>query len=280
MRGLLLDNVLMLTAEYYLNDFMKQVVIIPARLNSIRFPKKILFDFKGLPMIEHVRRRVLLSKNVIEVFIATCDIEIKEALETFGAKVIMTSDKHENGTSRAAEAVKIIDCTEVILVQGDEPLLLPRHLDLMIETIRRDRKSSSWNATGPIDNEEELNRHSFVKASIYNDKILYCFRKSPSFRNFEIQQQYVRKILGLIAFRKEFLIDLSKMNSTPIERIESIEQMRIIEKGYSIRSINFESSQPSINEPGDVDEVLNYIKNNMEQQDLLKKVLSFKFDLN
>ena len=88
---------------------MKQVVVIPARLNSERFPNKILLDLKGLPMIEHVRRRVLLANNTEEVYIATCDKEIREALEVFGAKVIMTSNQHKNGTTRVAEAVENIN---------------------------------------------------------------------------------------------------------------------------------------------------------------------------
>ena len=255
---------------------MKQVVIIPARLNSLRFPNKILFDLKGLPMLEHVRRRVLLSKNVKEVYIATCDKEIKKVLEVFGAKVIMTSYHHKNGTTRVAEAIKNIDCTEVILVQGDEPLLLPRHLDLMIDTIRKDDKSVAWNATGPLEKDDELMRKSFVKAALYRDKILYCFRKSPSFNEFKAQKKYIRKILGVIAYRKEFLMKLTKMNATPIEQIESIEQMRIIEKGFAMRSIPFESSQPSINEPSEVDDVWNCVKNTPEQQDLLNQVLNFK----
>ena len=254
---------------------MKQVVVIPARLNSQRFPNKTLLDLKGLPMLEHVRRRVLLAKNVEEVYIATCDEEIKQALEAYGAKVIMTSDQHKNGTTRVAEAVKNIDCSEVILVQGDEPLLLPRHLDAMIEAIRLDNESVAWNATGPIEKEEELMRHSFVKAALYQGKILYCFRKSPSFNNFELQQLYIRKILGVIAYKKDFLMELTQMESTPIEQIESIEQMRIIEKGYVIRSIPFESSQPSINEPSEVEDVWNYVGNDQEQQDLLQKVLNY-----
>ena len=254
---------------------MKQVVVIPARLNSQRFPNKILLDLKGVPMLEHVRRRVLLAKNVEEVYIATCDEEIKEVLQAFGAKIIMTSDQHRNGTTRVAEAVKNIHCSEVILVQGDEPLLLPRHLDAMIETIRQDKDSVAWNATGPIVEEEELMRHSFVKAALHNQRILYCFRKSPSFNDLEAQKKYIRKILGVIAYRKDFLMQLTQMDPTPIEQIESIEQMRIIEKGYTIRSIPFEVSQPSINEPQEVDDVWNYVNNSLEQQDLLKQVLNF-----
>ena len=132
------------------------------------------------------------------------------------------------------------------------------------------------NATGPIEKEEELIRHSFVKAAIYQDKILYCFRKSPSFNNFEAQQKYIRKILGVIAYKKDFLMKLTQMEATPIEQIESIEQMRIIEKGYPMSSIPFESSQPSINEPSEVDDVWNYVNKDLEQQDLLQQILNFK----
>lgn len=255
---------------------MRQVVVIPARLNSLRFPNKILLNLKGLPMVEHVRRRALLSKYVDEVFVATCDEEIKKSLERFGAKIIMTSDYHKNGTTRVAEAVKNIDCSEVILIQGDEPLLIPRYLDKMIEKIRTDKDVLAWNATGPIESEEELNRDSFVKAAICQDRILYFFRKSPSIKYLNEQQQYIRKILGLIAYKKQFLMKLTEMEPTPIEKIESIEQMRVIEKGYSMHSVPFESSQPSINEPNEVKDIWDYIENNKEQQELLNMVLNFK----
>jgi 3-deoxy-manno-octulosonate cytidylyltransferase (CMP-KDO synthetase) len=252
---------------------MKQVVVIPARIDSLRFPNKILLDIFGIPMVEHVRRRVLLSKKISDVYIATCDQEIKDALIPFGAKVIMTSKDHENGTTRVAEAISKIECDQVILVQGDEPLILPRHIDLIVDQIVKSKNTLSWNATGPIENEEELNRHSFVKCSIFDNKILYLFRKTPSFSDFESQKMYIRKILGIIAYQKDFLIDLTKLNPTKIERIESIEQMRIIENGYELRSIPLDLSQPSINEPKDLEEVLNYIQNNSEQQEILNKIL-------
>ena len=95
------DSASMLIVVSYHNNSMKQVVVIPARLNSQRFPNKILLDLKGLPMLEHVRRRVLLAKNVEEVYIATCDEEIKQTLEAYGAKIIMTSDQHKK--SRASK---------------------------------------------------------------------------------------------------------------------------------------------------------------------------------
>ena len=107
---------------------MKIAAIIPARLKSTRFPNKILLPIEGMPMIEHVRRRALMCPVLSEVIVATCDEEIAEVIRAKGGRVIMTSDSHVNGTTRIAEAVAQVDCSHVILLQGDEPLLLPRHI--------------------------------------------------------------------------------------------------------------------------------------------------------
>tara|TARA_Y100000996_G_scaffold412541_1_gene398897 strand:- start:4522 stop:5292 length:771 start_codon:yes stop_codon:yes gene_type:complete len=256
---------------------MKPIVIVPARLKSLRLPNKILMDIHGLPMIEHVRRRILISNLIDDVYIATCDIEIKEALEVYGAKVIMTSENHKNGTSRVAEAVKSIDCDKLILVQGDEPLLLPSQLDQMVKILLKDNDSKAWNATGPIENEEEFSKKSFVKCSLNDSKILNCFRSLPSSSDFDIQTKDIRKILGIIAFTKEFLLELSKLKSGKIESTESIEQMRILENGYSITSIPFDKNQASINEPDDLEIVLQILNKDKEQKELLTQVLEYKY---
>ena len=140
-------------------------------------------------------------------------------------------------------------------------------------------KSQEKYNTDAVPNKWQLtfNHKYSAKPSENDHRILYCFRKSPSFNTFQYQQQYIRKILGLIAYRKDFLMELTQMEPTPIEQIESIEQMRIIEKGYAMHSIHFELSQPSINEPDEVTDVWNYLKKNQEQQDLLQKVLNFEF---
>ena len=254
---------------------MKIIAIIPAHMASVRFPGKILFKFHGLPMIEHVRRRALLSDSIKEVFVATCDDEIASTIEGFGGKVIRTANTHTNGTSRIAEAVKDIDCSHVILLQGDEPLLLPRHLDEMSEAIKNNPNSNAWNATGPIDNREELDRHSFVKCSVNPDnKIMYCFRRSPGYSSFELQQKYIRKILGLIAFEKEFLLKLTYLPPSIVETYEFIEQMRILENGFNFLSVPVFPSLPSVNEPAEADVIVDYIKNTKEQAVLLDMVLS------
>ena len=253
---------------------MKIVAVIPAHLASVRFPKKILFQFHGLPMIEHVRRRALLSKAVSEVYVATCDEEIAVAIRGFGGKVIMTSNTHTNGTTRVAEAVKNIDCTHVMLLQGDEPLLLPRHLDSFANAMELDPHGEAWNATGPIEYEDELDRHSFVKCTVgLNDRILHCFRRSPYYCPFKVQRTFVRKILGIIAYRKEFLLKFTELPTSAIEQAEFIEQMRIIENGHTMRSVQVSPSLPSVNEPGEADMVLDYIQHNDEQRGLLELVM-------
>ncbi len=254
---------------------MKIVAVIPAHLASVRFPRKILFPFHGLPMIEHVRRRALLSNNVSDVYVATCDEEIAETVIGFGGKVIMTSNSHKNGTTRVAEAVKDVECSHVILLQGDEPLLLPRHLDVLAQAIVAEPEGDAWNATGPIEHKEELDRHSFVKCVVSeSSRILFCFRRSPFFSACDVQQSFVRKILGIIAYRKDFLLRLTALPASPIEQAEFIEQMRIIENGYSLRSIPVSPSLPSVNEPVEAELVLNYIRHNTEQRALLERILS------
>jgi len=253
---------------------MNIVAVIPAHLASVRFPRKILFNIHGLPMIEHVRRRALLSKELSEVIVTTCDIEIADVIKSYGGKVIMTSDVHKDGTSRVAEAMQDYDCTHILLLQGDEPLLLPRHVDSMINAMKNNPSVKSWNATGEINSEDEMDRHSFVKCTVLKDnKILSCFRKTPYLSKLEIQQEFVRKILGIVGYKKSFLIELNELDNTPIETAEFIEQMRIIESGYPLYSVDVNPSLPSINEPHEADTVLDYLKEDEEQNLLLEKIL-------
>lgn len=254
---------------------MKIVAVIPAHMASVRFPGKILFSFHGLPMIEHVRRRALMSKSLADVIVATCDNDIASVVRGFGGKVIMTANTHRNGTTRVAEAVKDIDCSHVMLLQGDEPLLLPRHIDGLAKAIETGPDGDAWNATGPIEHPDELDRNSFVKCAVgANDRILYCFRRSPCYSNFETQNKFVRKILGIIAYRKDFLLDVTSLPPSLIEQAEFIEQMRIVENGYSITSVPVAPSLPSVNEPQEADIMLNYMQSNAEQKKFLELVLS------
>lgn len=253
---------------------MKVVAVIPSHLASIRFPRKILFPIHGIPMIEHVRRRALLCKGIAAVYVATCDEEIRQAVDSCGGKVILTSDKHLNGTNRVAEAISGIDCTHVILLQGDEPLLLPDHVERMVAAMRNDGNAVAWNVTGPIEDRAELDRHSFVKCAVAaDDRIAFCFRRSPCFSSYETQRHFVRKILGIIGYRKDFLKKLVSLPVSNMEAAESIEQMRIVESGHLLRSVPVEQSLPSVNEPHEMEFVLSHLEKDREQAKLLERIL-------
>lgn len=254
---------------------MKIIGMIPSHMASVRFPGKILFNIHGLPMIEHVRRRAMLSNKLDDVIVTTCDKEIADVIRSFGGKVILTRNDHRNGTSRVAEAINGVDCSHVVLLQGDEPLLLPRHIDVIVEKIIEDPQIDAWNATGLIEKTEDLDHHSFVKCAVSKqDFILYCFRRSPCYSDFKKQKNFVRKILGIIAFKKDFLFELTNLPESEIENAEYIEQMRIIENNYKLKSVSLSPTLPSINEHLDVDVVLNYINDNIEQQETLKKIIN------
>lgn len=254
---------------------MTIVGVIPAHLASVRFPRKILFPFHGLPMIEHVRRRALMCGGLESVIVATCDEEIAHTVRSYGGEVMMTDTSHTNGTTRVAEVARRLDCSHVMLLQGDEPLLLPRHLDACVAAAAQRPEVEAWNATGPIVYEDELDRRSFVKCSIAADgRILHCFRRSPFYSSTAVQQTFVRKILGIIIYRRDFLTELTMLPPAAIETAEFIEQMRIIERGHSLMSVSVSPSLPSVNEPDEAQVVVDYAKDNPEQGELLSAVLS------
>lgn len=254
---------------------MKIVAIIPARLKSTRFPNKVLKPINSLPMIEHVRRRALMSEMLDDVIVATCDQEIRDTITSYGGSVLMTSNEHINGTTRIAEAVRDINCTHVLLLQGDEPLILPRHIDLMIQHAYDQPTVNAWNLVGKIESDEELDRHSFVKCTInQSSEIIYCFRRSPYYSNPSIQKTFVKKMLGMMIYRKQFLQDLCKIHPSPVETNESIEQLRIIENNFEFKCVEVTPTLPSVNEPHELEEVLVCLSKHSEQQDILNNILS------
>jgi 3-deoxy-manno-octulosonate cytidylyltransferase (CMP-KDO synthetase) len=253
---------------------MHVAAVIPAHLASIRFPRKILHPIHGLPMIEHVRRRALRCPGIAEVHVATCDEEIADEVKRHGGRVIRTSDRHLNGTSRVGEAIASIDCTHVLVLQGDEPLLSPEHVDRVISAMRADLGAVAWNVTGPLENASELDRHSFVKCIVGpQDRIVFCFRRSPCFRGFETQRTFTRKVLGVVGFTKEFLTRMVKIPESSVESAESIEQMRVVENGFFLRSVPVSESLPSVNEPHEVSVVLDVLERDPTQRALLAEIL-------
>lgn len=253
---------------------MNLKVIIPCHLDSVRLEKKVLININGLPMVEHVRRRALLSNKVDSVFIATGDKEIKNIIENYGGKVIFTKNTHHNGTSRAAEAISKIDCTHVLLIQGDEPLLIPEYLDIFIKNIVKSKDHFMWNAISKIDSNLAHDNLSIVKCLINKkDEIISCFRKSPISNLGLNYNSLIYKIQGLIAYEKKFLMKLVEDEDTLFSKIESIEQMKAIEIGSKIKAILIPKSLPSVNTKEELSFVNNILNKDISQREILNKIL-------
>ena len=252
---------------------MNLKVIIPCHLDSVRLEKKVLININGLPMVEHVRRRALLSNKVDSVFIATGDKEIKNIIENYGGKVIFTKNTHHNGTSRAAEAISNIDCTHVLLIQGDEPLLTAEYLDIFIKNILKSKDYLMWNAISKIDSNLAHDNLSIVKCLINKKgEIISCFRKSPISNLGLNYNSLIYKIQGLIAYEKQFLMKLVEDEDTLFSKIESIEQMKAIENGTIVKSVLLPGSFQSVNTKSELEQVQEILNKNTIQQNIFNKI--------
>ena len=249
-------------------------IVIPARLGGVRLPGKVLLDFHGLPVIEHVRRRGLLNSFGIPVIVASGDEKILKVVQNFGGTTIKSERDHTSGMSRTGEAAEKLVFDYYIVLQGDEILSLPRHIDQMISRIRSHGFLTALNAVTPLETESELADVSIVKCILdINQGILSLFRKTPLTATDSIQMGLVRKVSGLFALSHLGLKSILTSTPQPIESNESIEQMRILELGYHLDSILLDKNLASINLPRDIELVEKSMTSDPEQIAILKEIL-------
>ncbi len=218
---------------------MKIVAIIPARMASTRFPGKPLVDILGIPMIEHVRRRTALCSLFNEVVVATCDRDIFEVVNRNGGIAVMTANTHERCTDRVAEAALSLDVDVIVNVQGDEPLVRPEMFELLLKPLLDEAEVVCTNLTAEIGSEEEFDSSNIVKTvfDCKNDAIYFSREPIPSLRKSGGLPFKKYKQLGIVAFRKDFLLRFTHLPPTPLEMVESVDMLRAIEHGYKIRMI-------------------------------------------
>ena len=214
---------------------MKFLGVIPSRYASTRLEGKPLKDICGHTMIEWVYKRTKLS-NLDEVVVATDDERIYKEVEKFGGKAILTRKDHENGTSRIAEVCeKYSDYDVIVNVQGDEPLIEPDMINSIIESFKNDSTISMSTLKYKLDKMEDIENPNYVK--VITDKKGYAlyFSRSviPYPRKLDIQNYY--KHVGIYGYKREFVIEYAKMEPTPLELSESLEQLRALENGYRIK---------------------------------------------
>lgn len=249
-------------------------IVIPARMNSQRLPNKALLPFHGLPMLEHVRRRGELNSHGIPVIVTSGDPQIISAVEDFGGLVSLSKKEHLNGISRVHEFSEQSEFTHFLVLQGDEILVTPEQLDAIIFAITEQPEVDFWNMVTPLVEKDELVNQSVVKCLLsQNSEIISIFRKSPLTAEVQVQMGLVFKICGLFAISQRALTLMSEMESTPLEKCESIEQLKYIELGYKIRSILTSNSFPSVNLPEDISTVSSILLNDERQIRVLKRIL-------
>lgn len=247
-------------------------VVIPARMASSRFPGKPLVPIDELPMVEHVRRRALLAANVGKVVVATCDEEIQDCITGFGGDVVMTSIAHQRCTDRVTEAMKYLSGNIVVMVQGDEPLLNPEVINLVAEPLISNPLLKVVNLLSPLESSEDVLNSNIVKAALdLNSNLMFLTRAPIPFFRESIVVPVFRQT-GVMAFRSSFLTEFSCMPETPLEKAESIDMLRILEHGHSIRGVVASYPTVGVDVPRDVNIVEEILLSNSLQMDLHRRI--------
>lgn len=219
---------------------MKIIGVIPARYASTRLTGKVLADINGKPMIQHVWERAKESKFLNDLIIASDSEFVLEKAKAFGAKAVLTAAHHPSGSDRVAEAVQSLDVDIVVNIQGDEPLMEPKVIDDLVRALKNDERPLMATTIKAIDREEDLNDPNVVKVVVDQNQNALYFSRSPipydrdgtGWKNAGYYQH-----LGIYAYRKDFLLTFIKLPKSYLEKIEQLEQLRVLEAGYKIKTV-------------------------------------------
>jgi len=246
---------------------MKILALIPARMGSSRFPGKPMAKILGKPMIGHVYERVAKSPLLTMTAVATCDKEIFDYIESIGGKAVMTSDVHERASDRCAEALLKLEeeyqtsYNIVVMVQGDEPMTHPNMISEAVEPMLSDSSIQVVNLLGSIQTIEEFEDPNCIKVvcDTQGDALYFSRAPIPSRTMGSIIQ--MKKQVCIIPFRRDFLIEYTNLSPTPLEIAESVDMMRVLESGRSVRMIPTDYSSSAVDTPQDLIKVEKLMKN-------------------
>lgn len=232
---------------------MKIVGVIPARWASTRFEGKVLAKLAGKPMIQHVWERSLKAKKLNGLIIACDDTRVLEAAKAFGAKAVMTSPNHNSGTDRIAEAVKDLDVEIVVNIQGDEPLIDPKLIDDLAACLVNDASAPMATVIKKFAADEDVANPNVVKVVI-NEKgyALYFSRSVIPFDRPKAGGIIYYKHLGIYAYRKKFLLGYNDLPASSLERAEQLEQLRAVEAGERIKTVETDITTIGVDVPEDL----------------------------
>ena len=221
---------------------LRAVAIIPARWASTRFPGKPLALIKNKPMIQWVVEQAQKATRLSDVIVATDDDRIFDAVIGFGGKAVMTSEEHATGSDRIAEVASGLKCDIVVNIQGDEPLIPPENIDRVIGCLDKNPDLNVATLMMAVRDSDEITDSNVVKVvADQKGRALYFSRSAIPFHRDEWKNGIVNetsqvfKHIGLYAYTRSFLLEFTRMNPTPIEQLEKLEQLRILEHGYPIQ---------------------------------------------
>lgn len=237
---------------------MKVIAVIPARFKSTRFPGKPLADICGKPMIYWVSKQVSKANTLNGYVVATDDRLIYDACKKYDIPVVMTSDKHVNGTERVAEVAENSDADIFINVQGDEPMVDPQAIDAVADAFRKDLKLEYAQAAKEIVVPSDFVDNTVVKIAVSSDGWAVYLSRSPIPYPRTLNKFKAFKHIGIYGFTKPFLRDFIGMGESQLESIEGIEQLRAIENGRRLKIIEVQNDTVSVDTPADLEKILKY----------------------
>ena len=231
------------------------VGIIPARIGSKRFPKKILADIDGKPMVVHVAERAKQSKLLEKVILAIDSNEAKQVLSDYDLEIVMTSKDHVSGTDRVTEVVRGLDSAELIInIQGDEPLLDPKVIDGLIKIFDDSTVSMGTVVSRKIGIRDYLDRN-VVKAFLDENQNAYDFKRDI----YDSDIGGVFRHIGFYGFDRDTLLQFSSLPASKNEIKYSLEQFRALDNGIKIKAFISNAQQQAIDSPEDLDRVLSQL---------------------
>lgn len=246
---------------------MNIIGVIPARMGSSRFPGKPLAKICGKSMIEHVYKRTKMAKSLIEVYVATCDEEIKKEVEAFGGIAVMTKDTHERASDRVAEAMLKIEnetgkkVDVLVMIQGDEPLTFPEMIDEALGPIKNSNDIKVVNLLGILNTKEEQDDRNEIKVVVDNNFNALYFSREPIPTRCKIDKHFqMYKQVCIIPFRRDYLLKFNSLPQTPLEIKESVDMMRILEHGDKVKMVLTKYETYSVDNEADLKRVEEIMK--------------------
>ena len=247
---------------------MKEIIaIIPARMGSTRFPGNPMAKILGVPMVGHVYFRTKMCSLLRETYVATCDLEIYDYISSVGGKAIMTSDSHERCSDRTAEAMLKVESATggrvdvVVMVQGDEPMVVPEMIEAAVDTMLVDPSVQVVNLMARIKTVEEFEDPNEVKVVVdLNNRALYFSREPIPSRRKGVKDVPMLKQICIIPFRRDYLLKFNSLPETVLERIESVDMMRVIEHGEHVHMVMTDVETLSVDTPEDLERVVDLMK--------------------